>query len=212
VSTRSRRAVTETLPRLFPLFPGFGEDASPALPLLTARAGEQIRNLVGSPEFDAWSQALARVGNCAHPVRMRGRSETVETASGAIVATYSSSQEPLGVTHVRCGNRRAEECLSCSRLYAADMFHLIRSGVAGGKGVPASVADNPLVCATLTAPSFGAVHGRRDHGQRCHPFPGRHSRCSHGRSTACHAVHFEDDPALGQPLCGDCYDYDSHVI
>jgi hypothetical protein len=29
---------------------------------------------------------------------------------------------------------------------------------------------------------------------------------------ACHAVHCEDDPLLGQPLCGDCYDYDSHVV
>ncbi len=38
-------------------------------------------------------------------------------------------------------------------------FHLIRAGVADGKGVPETVADNPLVFATLTAPSFGAVHG-----------------------------------------------------
>ena len=60
---------------------------------------------------------------------------------------------------MRCGNRRADRCPSCSRLYAADTFHLIRAGVAGGKGVPEPVADNPLVFATLTAPSFGAVHG-----------------------------------------------------
>ncbi len=25
-------------------------------------------------------------------------------------------------------------------------------------------------------------------------------------------VHDQDDPALGQPLCGDCYDYESHVV
>ena len=35
------------------------------------------------------------------------------------------------------------------------MFHLIRAGVTGGKTVPESVAENPLVFATLTAPSFG---------------------------------------------------------
>jgi hypothetical protein len=48
------------------------------------------------------------------------------------------------------------------------LFHLIRSGVTGGKTVPESVAANPLVSATATAPSFGAVHGRRDAGRRCH--------------------------------------------
>ena len=65
------------------------------------------------------------------------------------------------MTHIRCGNRRASECPSCSRVYAADTFHLIRAGVAGGKGVPDTVGDNPLVFATVTAPSFGPVHGPR---------------------------------------------------
>lgn len=36
--------------------------------------------------------------------------------------------------------------------------------------------------------------------------------CRHGRPTACQARHVEDDPALGQPLCPDCYDYASQVI
>jgi hypothetical protein len=49
------------------------------------------------------------------------------------------------------------------------MFHLIRAGVAGGKTVPETVADNPLVFATVTAPSFGHVHGRRDNGRVCLP-------------------------------------------
>ena len=138
-----------TLPALFPgAFPGFGEAAPGALPPLTQKTDQQVRDLLVSPDFDAWSEALASVGNCARPIRLRGRSDTIDTATGEIVSSYSSEDEPLGLTHVRCGNRRASECPSCSRLYEADMFHLIRSGVTGGKTVPASVADNPLVFAT----------------------------------------------------------------
>ncbi|HET9826957.1 MAG TPA: replication initiator [Nocardioidaceae bacterium] len=213
VSTRTRHAIHHALPDVLPgLFPGFGEAAPLDLPSLSAAAEQQITELLVSDRFDAWSQALARVGNCARPIRLRGHSERVDTATGEIVSTYSSEQEPLGVTHVRCGNRRAAECPSCSRLYAADMFHLIRAGVVGGKTVPESVGENPLVFATLTAPSFGAVHGRRDQGRRCHPHTHRGPRCAHGRPATCHTAHAEDDPALGQPLCWDCYDYASHVV
>lgn len=93
----------------------------------------------------------------------------MDTTTGEILSTYTSAADPLGVTYVRCGNRRASKCPACSRLYAGDTFQLIRAGVAGGKTVPVSVADNPLVFATFTAPSFGKVHGRRDQLGRCHP-------------------------------------------
>jgi hypothetical protein len=61
------------------------------------------------------------------------------------------------------------------------MFQLIRAGVVGGKTVPETVAENPLVFATVTAPSFGAVHGRRDRGRRCHRYAGNEPTCEHGR-------------------------------
>ena len=118
-----------------------------------------------SKDFGAWTDALARVGNCVRPVRLRGTSERIDAETGEVLSSFSSADHPLGVVHVRCGNRRASECPSCSRLYAADMFHLIRAGVTGGKTVPESVADHPLLFATLTAPSFGRVHT----SGRCHP-------------------------------------------
>lgn len=102
-------------------------------------------------------------------------------------------------------------CPSCSRVYAADMFHLIRAGVSGGKGVPATVSENPLVFATVTAPSFGHVHGKRDNGRRCRPHA-KEKRCEHGRPTTCFATHEDGDSLLGQPLCWECYDYASHVV
>ena len=168
--------------------------------------------MLGSGDLDPFSEVLSRVGNCAHPVRLVGRSQTVDTTTGEIVSTYSSEDEPRGVTYVRCGNRRASVCPSCSREYASDMFHLIRAGVTGGKTVPESVAENPLVFATVTAPSFGIVHGRRDGGRRCHPITRGPATCSHGRSRTCRASHTQDDELLGQPLCRDCYDYASHVV
>lgn len=92
------------------------------------------------------------------------------------------------------------------------MFQLIRAGVIGGKTVPATVAQNPLVFATLTAPSFGAVHGHRSDGHRCQPNPRRAGRCVHGRPRTCRARHLVDDPTSRQPLCADCYDYASQIV
>jgi hypothetical protein len=180
---------------------------------LTPEVSRQVLARLLSKDFRAWTNALARVGNCVCPVRLRGTSERIDLATGEVLSSFSSADHPLGVVHVRCGNRRASECPSCSRLYAADMFHLIRAGVTGGKTVPESVADHPLLFATLTAPSFGRVHT----SGRCHPGdPNR--RCPHGRPLACGVVHAEGAEdrrsagLLGQPLCPDCYDYASHVV
>lgn len=213
MSTKTRRTVAESLPVLFPeLLPRLGDDAPLNLPPVSADAEHQIRNRLHAPDFDAWSEALSRVGNCARPIRLHGTSQTVDAGTGEVLSSYSSSTEPLGLTYVRCGNRRATECPSCSRLYAADTFHLIRAGVAGGKTVPVTVAENPLVFATLTAPSFGRVHGRRDGGSRCHPSPRGAPLCRHGRPRSCQHRHGDANAELGQPLCRDCYDYPSHVV
>ncbi len=210
MSTPVRHAAGITMPHA--AFRGFSVDSPLELPPMSERVEQELHDLLVSPHFDAWSQTAARLGYCAKPIRLMGRSDTVDRTSGEMISTYSSSLEPLGVTHVRCGNRRATECPSCSRLYAADMFHLIRAGVSGGKGVPETVSENPLVFATVTAPSFGAVHGRRDQGGRCHPHHGGAPLCPHGRASACLGQHSDGDPVLGQPLCGDCYDYPSHVV
>lgn len=172
----------------------------------------QVLTHLRSPALTDWAAAAARVGYCANPVRLVGSSTTVDRITGEITSTFASTGQPGGVTYVRCGNRRADRCPSCSRLYAADTFQLIRAGVAGGKGVPDTVADNPLVFATLTAPSFGPAHARPRGEGRCRPRRDTGHRCPHGRSTACFRIHASDDSELGQPLCRDCYDYDSHIL
>ena len=121
--------------------------------------------------------------------------------------------EPDGVTYVRCGNRRASVCPSCSHEYKGDVWHVLMAGAAGGiKNVPATVAAHPLVFATFTAPSFGPVHTAKKPGRpgsrRCTPRTGdRRQVCPHGRPLWCMTIHDHTDPATGQPLCVDCYDY-----
>lgn len=215
MSTRTRTRLADTLPDLMPdlfsgQFPDHGENAPLDLPALDATTAKQIGELFTSPEFDAWSESLAKVKNCVHPIRLHGSTQTVDTATGAVLSSYSSGQEPLGITLVPCGNRRESQCPACSRVYAGDMFHLLRAGVVGGKTVPETVVENPLVFATVTAPSFGTVHSHRSDGSRCHPRAV--GRCPHARTLSCHNRHSAEDPVLGQPLCVECYDYASQIV
>jgi hypothetical protein len=176
---------------------------------------EQIVTRAGRRDFDRWADQVARCGHCSRPVRLRGRIEH-RSAQGRRVA-YSTDAEPDRVLLVRCGNRRAAACPSCSYEYAGDMWQLLYAGAAGGrKGVPDSIRSHPLVFATLTAPGFGPVHGTRTDRQpgssaRCRPPRSKPQLCPHGRPSWCTTVHGEDDPRLGEPLCRDCYDYAGHV-
>jgi hypothetical protein len=180
---------------------------------LSPHVVDQIVSRAGRPDFDRWADQVTRCGHCLHPVRLRGRVEH-RTATGQQVK-YSTDAEPDRVLLIRCGNRRAAVCPSCSWEYAGDMWQLLYAGAAGGrKGVPESIRSHPLVFATLTAPSFGPVHttrADRSGPARCRPTQGKPKLCPHGRPTWCTAIHTEDDPRLGQPHCADCYDYSGHV-
>lgn len=154
--------------------------------------------------------AERRGGGCTRPVRLRGSKDLVNVETGEVRTLYASADELDGHTYVKCGNRRASVCPTCSHEYKGDAWHLLMCGLAGGKGVPETVADRPCTFVTLTAPSFGPVHGLRDKGP-CRP---RRDRpvCPHGRPLWCGKRHRDDDSQLGQPLCGECYDYVGHVV
>ena len=181
---------------------------------LPSHTVEEIVRRAERPDFERWAEQVARCGHCSHPVRLRGRIEH-QSADGRRVA-YSTESEPDRVLLIRCGNRRAAVCPSCSYEYAGDMWQLLYAGAAGGrKGVPESIRSHPLVFATLTAPGFGPVHttraDRTGGSARCRPARGTPRLCRHGRPSWCTAIHAEDDPRLGQPICPDCYDYPGHV-
>lgn len=194
-------------------FPGYGEDTPLDLPALTHPANAQlIASRMRDGTMDAFFDALAATGNCAHPIRLVGSSATVDTTTGQVISTFDTRELPFGTLHRPCGNRRASVCPSCSRVYARDTYALIHAGVSGGKTVPEQVRDNPLLFVTLTAPSFGHVHGHR-HGRPCRPRrPEARTRCPHGRPTWCNRVHDADDEINGAPLCFECHDTASAVM
>ncbi|HEX2893652.1 MAG TPA: replication initiator [Marmoricola sp.] len=154
--------------------------------------------------------AEKRARGCVRPVRLRGSTAFVDTTTGELREMYGSAQELDGVTYVRCGNRRAAVCPSCSQEYKGDAWHILACGLMGGKGVPEAVVERPCTFVTLTAPSFGAVHNAGSSGL-CRP---RRAKpvCPHGRPLWCHRRHHASDTCVGEPLCVDCYDYLAHVV
>jgi hypothetical protein len=181
-----------------------------------ASAGELL-NFASGDDFARWEQQLAATGNCASPVRLRGRIEAIDRATGEKATIYDTASEPGGVLRIPCGNRREDICPPCSEVYQGDARQIIRSGLAGGKGIPETVAAHPCVFATVTAPGFGPVHtirtGRGGRRLACRPRRDAHQRrCPHGRDLSCARHHREGDPRLGTPMCPDCYDYTGHVL
>lgn len=162
-----------------------------------ARVIAEIIARASSLTYDSWWARTAASGYCARPIHL-------------------TRNDPAGTSLIfaRCKNRRAAVCPSCSDLYAGDTWHLVHAGLGGNDDIPANVAEHPAVFATLTAPSFGAVHSTRtdDSGRPrpCHP--GDAETCRHGRAASCALVHEDEDALLGQPLCADCYDYTGHVL
>jgi hypothetical protein len=167
-------------------------------------------------QFTAGLRDYERTGMCAHPVRLKGHVSAIDLATGELRPMYDTATEPGGVLLTACGNRREVACPACSAVYKRDVRQLVRAGLTGGKGVPATVATHPCVFATLTAPSFGPVHSRRMRGTTVLPCrPRRDAKvrvCPHGRDISCPRRHGENDPRLGRALCPGCYDYAAAVL
>jgi hypothetical protein len=130
--------------------------------------------------LDAFLAQGDRCGWCRRPVRLR-------PTSGQRV---SSDLLPDGTLLKACGNRRETRCPACATVYRDDARHLVRAGLAGGKGVDEAVHF----------PGAGLE-------QRTIP---RH--CAHGRPLQCSGTHLGDDPDLGSPVCSDCYDFEGAVL
>ena len=158
--------------------------------------------------------AIRHTGGCLQPVLLRGRADYIDGGTGELIHRYTTVHEPGGVLPIACKTRRASRCPPCAEVYRADTYQLIRAGLTGGKGIPATVADHPCVFVTLTAPSFGPVHARREKDGRvlaCRPRR-KGKSCPHGIGLSCGEKHARDDHRLGEPLCPDCYDYTGAVL
>jgi hypothetical protein len=164
--------------------------------------------------YDRWAELVAQAGYCHHPIRLRGRVEQADQATGEVREAYDSGREPDGVLLKACGTRRESKCPSCAAVYRADAYQLLAAGLRGGKGVPDTVAEHPRLFVTVTAPSFGRVHSRRAQGRLvlpCHPHR-QGDRCPHRNRAGCWHRHDPDDPRLGEPLCPGCYDARAQVV
>lgn len=165
------------------------------------------------PDFARLQAQLRSSGYCARPVRLRGHVETCDGHGRRRV--WSTDTEPDGVLRKACGNRREAVCPPCAERYRQDAYHLIASGLKGGKGIPDTVSGHPLVFTTLTAPSFGLVHtralGADGQPRRCRPRRDAPT-CEHGARLSCGATHDHDDPCLGEPICPECFDYDGALV
>jgi hypothetical protein len=149
---------------------------------------EQVIRRAGSSTYDAWWSRVGSAGFCSAPIHL-----VASDGTNSIL--------------VRCKNRRAAVCPSCSDLYAGDTWQLVHAGLDGGHDVPATVADHPAAFCTLTAPGFGAVHTAARNGSPSVCRRGSTGTCEHGIPRNCKLSHALSDPLLGQPLCADCYDY-----
>jgi hypothetical protein len=166
-------------------------------------------------DYDQWLSGAMAAGGCVRPIRLRGTLRDIDAATGELLSVLDTADNPDNVIYLPCGDRRASVCPPCAETYRADTYQLIRAGLAGGKGMPESVAIHPCVFATFTAPSFGPVHTRviTPGGKvaRCRPRR-KANYCPHGRRISCGQRHGEDDACLGRPLCPDCYDYNASVV
>lgn len=156
----------------------------------------QERDLLRSSGYKDWKAKVEATRGCLHPVRLSGAYRVTNRSTGALLHDHS------GHILVPCGTRRAAVCPPCAERYSNDAFHLVRAGLSGDdtKNVPADVAQAPRVFATLTAPSFGAVHTRRLSNR------GRVIPC------ACGERHHADDPRPSTPIDPDTYDYEAAVL
>ncbi|WP_405587918.1 replication initiator [Streptomyces sp. NBC_01190] len=160
-----------------------------------ARLTARLAKLAAAGHLAPLARQVGSLGGCARPIRMTGHRTRLDTATGQILDHLDTRDLPAGELLVRCGNRRATRCPSCSNVYRYDTYQLIAAGLRGGKTVPTRVSTHPRVFATLTAPGFGPVHNQ----------PG-------AAPCICGTRHDDGNPLLGTPLNPQRYDYNGAVL
>jgi hypothetical protein len=68
--------------------------------------------------YQRWAELVAQAGYCHHPIRLAGRVEHADRATGEVRTV--SAREPDGVLLKACGTRRESRCPSSAATYRAD--------------------------------------------------------------------------------------------
>src|SRR3954453_14569239 len=111
--------------------------------------GQGLERAADPQQWARFERQLCAVGYCRRPVRLSGRTDAIDRDTGELRTVFSSEREPDGTLLTCCGNRREAVCPSCAEVYRGDAFQLVAAGMRGGKGVPETVAEHPLVFLTL---------------------------------------------------------------
>ncbi|WP_406297547.1 replication initiator [Embleya sp. NBC_00888] len=149
----------------------------------------------GQADWEKESDALARRRAAA------GRAVEDFACQRPVTAMGLLADGTTRTVPIRCGNRRASECPSCSKLYRGDASRLIRTGALDMD--PSAV----FVFVTLTAPSFGTVHHVPKAGTKARPGERRSPR-----RCRCGAHHLVGDSLRGVPVDMRTYDYDRQTL
>src|SRR5262249_40537567 len=112
------------------------------LPALTSPTDLAWHRAASSPDYFGWLDHVASAAGCSHPSRLAGTIATVDKSTGVTLGVLSTESMPDGVIYKNCGNRRASVCPSCSTTYRRDAYQVIRTGLTGGKGVPATIVGH----------------------------------------------------------------------
>ena len=182
------------------------------LPGTDAVTHAQVMARLRSADLDEWASTAARVGFCSNPVRLVGSSVAVDRTSGEVLRSVRLGRRARW-GHVRAVRQPTSRPVPVV-LSAVRRGHLPpdpgrggrRQGRAGGgRRQPAGLrdADRALLrCGPRPPPEPPMPPTRSLSGTvpaRAAQRPA--SRCTNSTTRA-----------LGQPLCPDCYDYESHVL
>lgn len=116
-------------------------------------SGAELLERASRDDYDRWLTTALAAGGCVRPIRLRGTVREVDTVTGEVVGGVDTDDLPDKAIYVPCGDRRSSMCPPCAETYRADTYQLIRAGLAGGKGMPDSLAEHPCVFATFTVAS-----------------------------------------------------------
>jgi hypothetical protein len=138
---------------------------------------------------------------CVRPVRLRGTTRDLDPATGEILRTLGTGTPPDKVMYTRAGTPAPLSVPPCAETYRRDTYQLIRAGLTGGKGIPATARAHPL-CSPPSPPLASArsppsqlpqLDGRSRRGRFDLPLRTSASRSSHGS-----AEHSREVPVLAR--------------
>ncbi len=132
---------------------------------------DELLDRASREDYQHWLSAASAAGGCIRPIRLRGTIRDIDAATGELLHRLNTEDTPDGVIYLPCGDRRASVCPPCAETYRADTYQLIRAGLAGGKGMPESVAVHPCVCHVHRAVLRPGPYSRHHFWRGCREVP-----------------------------------------